>query len=207
MSRLYLRRYTDLTSLIYMLTTKTITLLNPESWDDTNDSHYLSVFKSKSGIGSVLALCFTENDERYHYWRVFGNSPSGVCIQFNRTALLTSVRKRSDLLTKSVKYVKLNELREDALFVGNLPFIKRFAFEDEREYRLVLPLAKECTSLDISIPLSCINKVTLSPWLNANLLESVKKTVHGIDGCNRLKVTRSTLISNDEWKEFAASAT
>jgi hypothetical protein len=38
MSEDYLRRYTDLTALIYLLHQRKITLLDPSSWDDKNDS-------------------------------------------------------------------------------------------------------------------------------------------------------------------------
>jgi hypothetical protein len=44
MSEDYLRRYTDLTALIYLLHKRKITLLDPASWDDKNDSFYLSKY-------------------------------------------------------------------------------------------------------------------------------------------------------------------
>jgi hypothetical protein len=80
MSRLFLRRYCDLTALIYLLTERAITLLDPVSWDDSNDSHYAALYKEKKELEAVLALCFTETDERYHYWRVSASGASGVCI-------------------------------------------------------------------------------------------------------------------------------
>ena len=46
-SKKYLRRYTDLTALIYLLRNGKITLLDPETWDDSNDSHYLAVYKKR----------------------------------------------------------------------------------------------------------------------------------------------------------------
>jgi len=33
----FLRRYTDLTSLIHILSTGNLTLLDPEDWEDRND--------------------------------------------------------------------------------------------------------------------------------------------------------------------------
>ncbi len=87
MSKAFLRRYTDLPGLIYVLRERKITLLDPQSCDDSNDSHYLTLYKQKKRLGSVLALCFTQASETYHRWRVFANGASGVCITFNRTAL------------------------------------------------------------------------------------------------------------------------
>ena len=44
--------------------------------------------QGKAKTQLVLALCFTESDERYHYWRVFAPSANGVCIRFNRSGCL-----------------------------------------------------------------------------------------------------------------------
>jgi hypothetical protein len=60
MSGDYLRRYTDLTALIYLLRKRKLTLLDPSSWDDSNDSHYLTLYKEKRKLKSVLALCFMQ---------------------------------------------------------------------------------------------------------------------------------------------------
>src|SRR5438046_430793 len=39
--RSYLRRYTDLPALLHILRKQQITLLDPQNWDDTNDSYFL----------------------------------------------------------------------------------------------------------------------------------------------------------------------
>ena len=71
MSKEFLRRYTDVPALIYFLRERKITLLDPQSWDDSNDSHYLTLYREKNRLRSVLALCFTQTSETYHHWRVF----------------------------------------------------------------------------------------------------------------------------------------
>ncbi|HNC85208.1 MAG TPA: hypothetical protein PK999_19310, partial [Nitrospira sp.] len=68
MSNASLRRYTDIPALTYLLTKQKITLLDPKSWDDSNDSHYLSLYKQRNKLKSLLALCFTQADETYHHW-------------------------------------------------------------------------------------------------------------------------------------------
>jgi hypothetical protein len=52
MSSAYLRRYTDLTALIYLLRKRRLTLLDPSSWDDSNDSYYLTLYKEKRKLNS-----------------------------------------------------------------------------------------------------------------------------------------------------------
>jgi hypothetical protein len=159
----YLRRYTDIPALIYLLTEKQITLLDPESWDDKNDSHYLALYREKKKLRSVLALCFAQADEPYHHWRVFANGSGGVCIRFDHSELLKAVRQPG-VRMKTVTYLTL-EIRDRTLAVSELPFLKRYPFENENEFRMIYesPTTK-LTKLDIPVPLSSISRVTLSPW-------------------------------------------
>lgn len=57
--RRWLRRYTNLPAVIYLLTERKITLVDPETWDDSNDSQYLRVHREGKNLKSVLALCFS----------------------------------------------------------------------------------------------------------------------------------------------------
>jgi len=205
--RKYLRRYTDLPALIYLLSNQCITLLDPETWDDKNDSHFVRLYKEKSGFQSVLALCFTQTSETYHHWRVFANGPSGVAISFKRDELLRGIRKKHGLRLGRVKYVKLPEMRHRKLATQDLPFLKRYPFEHEIEYRILLESSENLKACDIPISLSCIDKITLSPWLNYALFKKAKEILKKIKGCEDLKIVRSTLISNEEWKNFGESST
>jgi hypothetical protein len=199
----YLRRYTDLPALIYLLTERKITLLDPQSWDDSNDSHYLAIYREKKNLKSVLAVCFTQADETYHHWRVFAAGSGGVCIKFIRSKVLKAVKQQSDLRTGSVKYLKLAETRGKTLKVRDLPFLKRYAFEDEDEFRIIYKSkAKRLPKLDIDIPLSCIDRIMLSPWIHRDLADHVKRMIRSFQGCSGLKIVRSTLIGNEEWKNL-----
>ncbi len=67
--------------------------------------------QGKAKTQLVLALCFTESDERYHYWRVFAPSANGVCIRFNRSGLLAAVGKQRGPQVKPVSYLTLDDMR------------------------------------------------------------------------------------------------
>ena len=85
-------------------------------------------------------------------------------------------------------------------------FLKRYPFEHEREFRVIFESAtKKRTKLDISIPLSCIERITLSPWLHSALSSHMKSMLKSIRGCKSLTITRSTLISNEQWKKLGDS--
>ena len=203
MTSKYLRRYTDLPALIYLLTERKITLLDPQSWEDTNDSHYLGLYREKKNLKSVLALSFTQADEAYHHWRVFAAGSGGVCIKFIRSKLLEAVKKQSDLRTRHVKYLKLAEIKSKTLRVRDLPFLKRYAFEHEDEFRIIYESeVKRVQKLDIDIPLSSIDRITLSPWIHPDLSDHVKAMIRRIQGCSALSIVRSTLIGNEEWKNL-----
>jgi hypothetical protein len=203
----HLRRYTNIPALIYLLREQKITLLDPASWDDKNDSYFLSLYREKHDLESVLALCFTPAAETYHHWRVFADGSSGACISFNGDKLLKAVKKQLGVRAKAVTYLKLSDIRNKPVKIGDLPFLKRWAYGDEREFRIIYESSdKKSNSLDIAIPIACIERITLSPWIPAALSDHVKRTIKGIKGCSSIKVVRSTLISNENWKALGDSA-
>jgi len=203
----YLRRYTDLPALIYLLTERKITLLDPESWDDSNDSHYLALYREKKKLRSVLVVCFTQGAETYQHWCVFGPGSGGICIKFIRSKILKAVKAQPNLRTGPFKYLTLAEIRSERLRADNLPFLKRYPFENEDEFRMVYESkAHRVPKLNIDIPLSSIDKITLSPWIDRDLSNHVKTMVHSIPGCSKLSIVRSTLIGNEEWKHLGETA-
>src|SRR5882762_5821833 len=86
-----LRRYTSVPSLLALLQDKELTLLSPGLWEDRNDAFYMSQYKTKKQLKTLLALCFSESDETYHHWRVFTRGADGVCIHFKRDELLEAL--------------------------------------------------------------------------------------------------------------------
>ncbi|MNF89480.1 hypothetical protein D3C84_720080 [compost metagenome] len=55
----------------------------------------------------------------------------------------------------------------------------------------------------IPVPLSSIKRITLSPWLTKSVVDHVKQTLKSIKGCGSLKIYKSTLVENENWKKFA----
>jgi hypothetical protein len=89
------------------------------------------------------------------------------------------------------------------LAVGNLPFLKRYAYEHQDEYRMFFASTTlDAAKLDIPIPLASIDRITLSPWIHPALSDHVKFLLRSIDGCKNLEIYRSTLIGNEEWKRL-----
>jgi hypothetical protein len=107
------------------------------------------------------------------------------------------------LLHGEVKYLTLKKLG-GSFSADRLPFVKRYGFLGEDEYRLVYGSTKKVPKFDIDIPPDCIDSVKLNPWLDADLFEHVKDAIRKVDSCwSSLKVVRSSLIDNERWREFA----
>lgn len=202
-----LRRYTELPYLIDYLQTKELVLLNPATWDDRNDSYYIDQFARANGYQSAYALCLADAYETYHHWRVFSHGGSGVCIEFDRDKLLSAVRAIPGLRAEEVKYKTIDALRLCPPARDELPFLKRHAFSAESEFRLFYGSEKKGPPvMRIPVPLSSINQITLSPWLTKSVVDHVKQTLKSIKGCSSIKIYKSTLVENENWKKFAGDA-
>jgi hypothetical protein len=189
-----LLRYTSLPALLHLLHKKQITLLSPASWDDRNDSFFMNRYRERRKLKCVLALCFAEASETYHHWRVFTHGSDGVCIVFKRDKLLAAFNTTTNILKRTVVYKQIKELEKVHPPVDDLPFLKRHPYKDEREFRLVyVDGGKEMGAKDFGIDLTCIDRIKLSPWMPDALIEPVKLTIHRIDGCESIKVYRTTL--------------
>ena len=203
---IYLRRYTDLSALFYLLAERKLTLLDPRRWDDKNDYYCLRQYRVKKKMQSVLALCFVQASERYHFWRVFGAGSSGVRIKFKKQSLLKSVDKVAGMRHGEVEYLLMNQIKRTPE-VDELPFVKRRGFQDEKEYRLVYGSRYDLRKFDIAIPLSCIDSIKLNPWLDPDLFKHVRHVLRDIDAeCRSLNIVQSSLVDNKHWKDFAKRA-
>jgi hypothetical protein len=200
-------RYTDLPSLIHILKNHQLTLLDPLTWDDKNDSSFVTLYREKCELKSVLALCFTRASETYHHWRVFAPTSSGVRITFDEQLLQSSISEVPGLQIQAVEYVKIDDIRNTPIDRHRLPFLKRYPYAQESEVRLLWESrVEERASFELPINLQAIKRITLSPWLHPALFTSVKAMLNSIDGCSSLKIYRTTLISNDEWLKHGAAS-
>lgn len=202
-----IRRYTELPFLLDFLRTREIALLSPLSWDDKNDSFYLDAYARAKSVKSVYALCLTEASETYHHWKVFAPGYSGMCIVFKKDRLLEWIAVNPTLHAGPVNYKTLQDMRAAGPAMEELPFLKRQAFKDEMEFRLfTMPQTSAPGPVRLAIPLSTIDRVVMNPWLPKTVADHVKATIKQLQGCQSLKVYRSTLVDNEDWKKFAAPA-
>jgi hypothetical protein len=206
-TRQVLRRYTNLAATIHMLRSRTITLLNPGTWDDRNDAYFMAENKRRKGMKTLLALCFANCAETYHHWRVFSHGTDGVRIEFDKKRLMKALDDPR-IISGDVRYRRIDQLNDDASFaVDDLPFLKRQPFRDESEFRVVY--ANEKRVLDTKsyeFDLSTVRRITLSPWIVKSLSDSLIENLRQIDGCGDLEIFRSTLVDSERWRSLALNA-
>lgn len=200
----FLRRYTSLPILFDMLHNKRITLVNPASWEDRNDSFYLERYQQIREFQTLLALCFTVKPETFHHWKIFAGHPGGVCIAFDKEKLLFSLQKDRNMRVGLVNYRFIKELRTMPPSVEELPFIKRKHYEDEDEYRVIYESKKKKIAVKhFSLNLNIIKKITLSPWVPKSVAKTTKEIIWNIPECKGFHIIRTGVIENSEWKNLA----
>jgi len=180
-------------------------LVDPSSWDDRNDSYYIEQYAKLKNYKSTYALCLAEAPETYHHWKVFSHGNGGACIEFDKSIFLEAVNKVNGLRAEEVKYKTIEALRKSSPDDSDLPFLKRYAFIDEKEFRLFYASNNEGSPIfRVEAPLKAIRRITLSPWLSSSVVTHVKSTLKSIEGCESLKIYKSTLVENENWKKFAS---
>lgn len=199
-----LRRYTDLASLLDMLRRRAITLLRPDTWDDRNDRLMMKTYADYFEFETLLAVCLTSRGETYHHWKVFTDKSSGVCIHFRRDEFQQAMRT-AGVKVKKVKYLKLEELVAEDHPIETLPFLKRFGYGDEGEYRAVYQnKAAENRLKQVQIDLNIIERISLNPWMPAPVFKSVLATIEAQCQGATFTVSHSSLIDSRRWRQFAS---
>jgi hypothetical protein len=195
-----LNRFTTLPVLLDLLKRKKLVLLDPSRWEDRNDSCILAEYKERKKVKRVLALCFCYGDETIHQWKTFSDGTSGCCIEFDGVRL----RKLFDahkLRHDFVRYKKLRELKKGSILVDEIPFMKRWPYRCEEEYRVIREDNDPGPTYEIEIDLRLIRKVTISQKMPDTVYDTIKGYLREVSNNPTKKINRSTLYENRVWLE------
>ncbi|RZS76890.1 hypothetical protein EV217_5122 [Phyllobacterium myrsinacearum] len=202
------RRFTNLAAVIHLLQTRQITLLTPDTWDDRNDRHFMEVYKKRKELKTLTAVCLSQGPETYHHWRVFSPNGDGVCVVLRKDKLLKTFTGKQGVRHQAVHYKQLSELPKLRPPINDLPFIKRYPYEPESEYRILYEDSiNKAQFTNFSLLPGTVDAIILSPWMPNALVDSVKATLKMINGASRIRMYASTLISNQDWQKVADRAT
>ena len=142
-----LNRYTSLPVALDVLVERRLTLLSPETWEDRNDAFYLERYREKKNLQTLVAICFSARGETFHHRKVFSSGSSGVCIEFDKNRLLRAFPSSDGFRHGNIEYRFVKTVNQERPEVERWPFLKRKAFKDEGEFRIIYEnrLARETT--------------------------------------------------------------
>jgi hypothetical protein len=197
----YLNRFTTLPVLLDLLQRKKLTLLDPKLWDDKNDSEIILEYKKRKGIKNLFALCLSYGDETVHHWKSYANGTSGCVIEFDAKKLFLLLNKIPNLRHGKVDYKKLSEVEDKnvVLNIDQMPFIKRWPYRCEEEYRIIVEKNSKDTFFEIDIPLDIITKITISQQMPEPIYNTIKSYLKDLRGNPDSRISRSTLYENKRW--------
>ena len=213
--RKYLYRFTSLPFLLDTLSNKRLMLLDPKRWEDKNDSFYMGLYKEKSKKETFLALCFVQYKsdrqvaEKYNHWKIYSGNSSGVCIQFSKSELIKHFKTSlgDSFHYGDVRYFTINKLEDNyeknRIHLNDLPFLKRSAFSDEREYRFIFESNENMESKPLSIPVNIISRITFNPWIRESVYKSICKVIRNISDYKNITIKRSTCLEYERWQKVA----
>jgi hypothetical protein len=131
--------------------------------------------------------------------------------EFDRQELLSAFASDDNIEIGNVCYKWIRELREELREVqidfGQLPFLKRAQFKDEKELRIVYINIEEYVAYkEYPIKIEWIKRIALSPWMPKPLVGSVKDTLKSInEKCSDIQVTQSYLVDNETWQDLIST--
>lgn len=202
-----LKRYIELPYVLRTLESRCLALVSPQAWDDKNDAHHLECYRKRKRLKTLLAACLSEASQTYHHWRVFTTGASGVCLEFHRDEFVKWVESNPSLKGDQVIYRTLASIRKKAPVLHELPYLKREAYVDEKEYRVIFEDGSSKVKLkEFEFPISLVSCVRVNPWVPLSVARSIADVVRRIPGCDSLKLQRSTIVQSDEWQEIGRRA-
>lgn len=195
-------RYTTLPGLLHLLARRQLTLMPFESWEDKNDVLFLRKYAKECGR-ACYALCFTQADETFHHWKVYANGASGVRMTFDKNELLAWTEAIDGMRAANAKYRTIEQLDNDWPSRDEWPFIKRYAYQDEKELRLFYERDKNTRKLPaFDFDLKLIRHITLSPWLPSELRAAVIDVINATSAPTKISISKTGVTESDAWRQL-----
>lgn len=161
-----IRRYISIAGVIDMLRYRQLALLDPATWDDRNDRYFMEQYRRARGIGGLYAVCAATCSETYHHWKVFSAAADGACVEIYRGPLEEALEDLPGTRFGEVQYLILDKVEKlTPRDVPRLPFVKRYAFAAEEEYRILVERSEpQQPVVWLEMPLDWIAGIQLNPF-------------------------------------------
>lgn len=167
---MWLKKYTKIEFLPEILDKKQLHLGDPTSWDDQNDSAAIQLYEKGLNGFKVRATCLTQARDRFHFWHIFGERMSGVCLWFDKKALVRDIDRDASLIGRFVLYPKSEDLKKTKF--KDVPFTKRQQYSDEREFRVLRIQNSGSVEFDkFRFSASSLKRIYYNPWMSKEAKE------------------------------------
>ena len=190
-----LNRFTTIEKMLEIVQTETLLMSNPAYWEDKNDSSILEIYKNKRGLKSLFAVCFTKGAETIYHWGAFAIKSEACCIEIAGDELINDYRTNG-FSAREVSYVQINEMKEKVKSIDQLPFVKRYPYRNEEEFRIIFESKKKHTRPTLAVPRAYIKKITINQHLPKEIFDLLNEK---IERAWNIPVNRSTVIKNNRW--------
>lgn len=196
-----LYRYTQLRHALTLLRTKRIAMREPSGWEDKNDQTVIDMYRARRGSELVRVLCMTSTPDTYHHWKLYGKDNSAVAIVFNRTILNEWAKRITGLQLRSVRYVKLNDIDDEHIELHDLPFIKRWGYRSEKEWRLLYEARNPNLFSELDLPVDALMRVVINPWVSGDELRAIEVKLRSAWGSDELSISQTQMIDCKRWQD------
>lgn len=215
--RKLINRFIELEHVYDMLQNKRLIFPTHHSWDDKNDVELINEYQKRKGIKKIFLYCCLNESETIHHWEYFfkreGKKDAvGCCVEFKREELISCLkkevkRKGGKFRHAKVKYKKIGEIDSSKIQIGDMPFIKRWPYRYEKEYRLIwegedsedIIKIKSAELLQWRFDLSIIKRITVSGKISEEEFKSIKEKILGFSGGGCIEVNHSKVYEYPRW--------
>jgi hypothetical protein len=195
-----LNRFTTLPILLDLLRRKKLVLRDPSTWEDKNDVKVMLEYKKRKRIPKLFAACFCIGSETIHHWKTYADGIHGCCIEFNKTKLLACFHGLEDKVRwDNVIYKTREKVEAGAVKLDDYPFVKRWPYRFEKEFRILWQGSQKGKSVDLDINLNSISRITLSQAMPNDVYTSIKELLRINTNGQPIEINRSTLFENSRW--------
>ena len=102
-----------------------------------------------------------------------------------------------------MRYLRLNELTDAEIPVKDMPFIKRWPYRCEDEFRVLWEGNSKEAFFEIPIDLRIINKVTINQRMPPQIYATIRELLREAFEHPDKHISHSTLYENSRWlKKF-----
>jgi len=196
MKDIVLNRFTTIEKMLGIVRTEEILMSDPSYWEDRNDALLMELYQAKKHLAALYAVCFTQGDETIYHWSAFTQKSEACCIEYFADDVIAEYSAKPGWTARAIEYVKINEMKHKVKEIGQIPFVKRYPYRNEDEFRIIFESSVPVKRPSLKISRRKIRKITINQHLPVEIFDMIKKSIElewAID------VRRSTVVKNDRW--------